>query len=63
MKAVKSFANGRLADAELARKAFFGKARLFIQIFAKNVILNACIGKRGQVLRCFKLLDGFHHAF
>ena len=53
MKAVERFADRGFTDAKLAREALLSKAGLFVDVFTKNVVLDACIGKRGEILRSF----------
>lgn len=61
VQAVESFAHRRLANAELFGKKLFGQPGLFIEVFAKDVGLDAGVCESGKVLRSLESLHRLLH--
>ncbi len=62
MKAVERFADRGFADAKLAREALLSKAGLFVEILVKDIVFDAGVCKRSEVLRGSQPFHGIDHA-
>jgi hypothetical protein len=56
----KRFAHRGFANTELLGKEFLSETSVLIKLVAKDVCLDAFVGKRGQILGCFDSWNTLH---